>query len=142
MPVSVTVPVDDCPETTVAGENESVATTGGETVSPADMVVPLGSVAVMLTLVATVTASVVTLKAPLVAPPAIVSVEGTVAALVLLLVSVTVKPAAGAGPLRTTLPEAVLPPASAPGLREKDVSVAGLTVREALRLPEEMAAVT
>ncbi len=138
IPLSVTVPVAVCPDTTDAGLKESVVTTGavadGETVSPADMAEPLGSVAVMLTLAAAVTASVVTLKAPLVAPPAMLKLAGTVAAVVLLLVRVTRKPAAGAGPLRITVPTELLPPVSEPGLNDKDASVAGLTVKVLLRL--------
>jgi len=93
IPLSVTVPVAVCPETMDAGLKESAVTTGaatgGETVNPADMVEPLGSVAVMLTLAPAVTASVLILKVPEELPPAMVREVGTVAALVLLLVSVT-----------------------------------------------------
>ena len=145
-PLSVTVPVADCSETMDAGLKESVVTTGaatgGATVSPADKVEPLGRVAEMLTLALAVTASVVTLKVPLVAPAAIVSVAGTVAAVVLLLASVTLKPDAGAGPLRLTVPTALFPPVRELGFKEKDVSEGGLTVKDPLRLPVEMAAVT
>src|SRR5208282_5999726 len=145
-PLSVTVPVADCSETTDAGLKESVVTTGaatgGATASPADKVEPLGRVAEMFTLATAVTASVVTLKLPLLAPAAIMRVAGTVAALVLLLVRLTFNPDAGAGPLRVTVPTELLPPVSELGLNEKDVSEAGLTVKDPLRLPVEMAAVT
>ena len=109
-PLSVTVPVVICPETTFPGVKESIVTTGGFTVSPAGMLLPLGSVAVKFTTVLAATGNDEALNVPLVAPPAMLKLAGAVAALVLLLITVTVKPAAGAGPLRTTVPIEPPPP--------------------------------
>lgn len=68
-PFSVTVPVVIWPATTVAGLRDRVIITGGTTVIEADMRLPLGKVAVMLTGVLAATGRVVTLKVALVTPP-------------------------------------------------------------------------
>ena len=144
-PVSTTVPVVTCPEPTFEGLKDSgFVTTGGITVRPAPAAVPLGSVAVTVTGVLAATGEVLTLKVPLVAPPAMLKLPlaGTIAALVLLLTNETVKPAAGAGPLRTTVPVDMLPPVTKPGLNVNMEMPAGLTVKVPLTLLAAMEAVT
>jgi len=74
-------------------------------------------------------------KRALVAPAGTVTVLGTLARLELLR-NCTTTPPAGAGPLRVTVPVAVLPPQTEVGLIVSDWSVtlgAGLTVRVAVR---------
>ena len=74
-------------------------------------------------------------KRALVAPAGIVTLLGTLARLELLR-SCTTTPPAGAGPLRVTVPVAVLPPQTEVGLIVSDWSVTlgeGLTVRVAVR---------
>jgi hypothetical protein len=74
-------------------------------------------------------------KRALVAPAGTVTVLGTLARLELLR-SCTTTPPAGAGPLRVTVPVAVLPPQTEVGLIVSDCSVTlgeGLTVRVAVR---------
>jgi len=130
------------PQTTLAGLKDIVITAGGATVSPLDVVVPLGSVAVRLTEVLAETGSELALKVPLVAPPAMLKLAGTVAALVLLLARATLKPAVGAGPLRATVPTEPLPPVTELGLNVNDLMRAGLTFKEALILLAPRVAVT
>ncbi len=140
--MSVTVPVVVCPETTLTGLNDSVVTTGGFTVRPPPRAVPLGNVAVIVTLALAATASVVTLKVPLLAPPAMLKLAGTVAALVLLLIKVTVRPTGGAGPLKTNVPTEPTPPVTGLGLNVSDVITAGLTVSVPVTLLAPSVAVT
>jgi len=74
-------------------------------------------------------------KRALVAPAGMVMLLGTLARLELLR-SCTTTPPAGAGPLRVTVPVAVLPPQTEVGLIVSDCSVTlgeGLTVRVAVR---------
>jgi len=74
-------------------------------------------------------------KRALVAPAGMVTLLGTLARLELLR-NCTTTPPAGAGPLRVTVPVAVLPPQTEVGLIVSDWSVtlgAGLTVRVAVR---------
>jgi hypothetical protein len=85
-------------------------------------------------------------KRALVAPAGMVMLLGTLARLELLR-NCTTTPPAGAGPLRVTVPVAVLPPQTEVGLIVSDWSVtlgAGLTVRVAVRetLPAEAVIVT
>ena len=141
-PLSVTVPVVNCPGASVAGLKDSIVTTGGITVSMPDRNVPLGSVAVMLTLAVAAMGSVVTLKVPLVAPPAILKLAGTVAAAALLLIKVTVKPVGGAGPLKTNVPTEPMPPVTETGLNVSDEMTAGLTVNVPFTLLAPSVAVT
>lgn len=128
IPVSVTVPVVTCPETTLVGLKASMEITAGFTVSDAGMEVPLGSVAVTLTVALAITARVVALKVPLLALLAMLKLPGTVTAAVLLLISVTVSPAGGAGPLRTTVPTDGVPPVTVFGLKLNDMITGGFTV--------------
>ena len=127
MPLSTTVPVLICPETTVEGLKESMVTTGALTVSVAGMEVPLGSVTVILTMAFALTASVVMLKVPLLAPPEMLKLAGTVAADALPLISPTVKPAGGAGPVNTRVPTDPVPPVTEAGLKVSDMIAAGFT---------------
>jgi len=141
-PFSVTVPVDNCPETTVAGLNESRVTTGGLTVRDPPEAKPLGSVAVMVTEATALTGMVETVKIPLVAFPAILKFAGTVAAVVMLLIRETGRPAGGAGPLSWTVPVEFIPPVTDPGDSVTEVIVAGLTVSVPLALLAPKVAVT
>jgi len=143
-PLSTTVPVDICPETTVEGLNESMVTTGARTVSVEDVEVVLGSVAVMLTFAFALTGSVVMLNVPLLAPPAILKLTATVAAEVLLLIRPTVSPPGGAGPVRTRLPIDPVPPVTEAGLSVSDMIAAGFTCSVAVCIlaPSEAVIVT
>jgi hypothetical protein len=81
-----------------------------------------------------VTAKVVTVKVALVDPGGTVRLEGTVARDVLLLDRVTAAPAAGAGPLRVTIPVEGIPPLTDVGLRTREDRLGVLTVKEAVRV--------
>ena len=141
-PLSFTVPVVICPEDMLCGLKDSIVTTGGITVKPPPDAPPLGNVAVMVTGVLLATGSEVAVNVPLLADPAILKLAGTVAALVLLLISVMVKPAVGAGPLRTTVAMDELPPVTELGLNEKDMITGGFTVKVPLALLEPSVAFT
>ena len=104
--------------------------------------VALGKVAVMVTIVLTATEAVLTLKVPIVAPPGMLTFGGTVAALELSLIKVTVKPAAGAGLFRVTVPNEVVPAVTGLGLSVSDAMMAGLTVNVPLVLLAPSVAVT
>jgi hypothetical protein len=86
-------------------------------------------VAVIFTLVRAVTVFVVTVKVAVVAPAATVTRAGNVATAVLLLDKVTTAPAAGACPVRVTVPVDDIAPITELGLRVTDDSVADVTVR-------------
>ena len=68
---------------------------------------------------------VATLNVAVLAPPGTVTVAGTVARAGLLLVSVTSNPAAGAAPLRRTVPSELDPPTSVDGFNVTLDNVAG-----------------
>jgi hypothetical protein len=116
-PVSVTVPVDDSPPSTVAGLTLTA-------VSPATSAVTVRVavretllwVAVIVTGVSAATGLVVTVNMAVVAPAATVILTGSCAAAVLLLVRLTTIPPAGAGPLSVTVPIDDAPPSSVAGL--------------------------
>jgi hypothetical protein len=95
---------------------------------------PLGSVAVMLTVVFALTGDEVALKVPAVAAAGKLKLAGTVATLLILIVRVTVRPARGAGPLKVSVPVELVPPVRELGLNETDVMTAGFTVRAPLTL--------
>ena len=83
-----------------------------------------------------VTACVLTVKLALLAPAGMVTLAGTLAA-VSLLESVTCAPAAGAGPLRVTVPvDDCAPPVTLVGfsVSEETVMGGGVTVSEAVRV--------
>src|SRR6266850_1425537 len=114
-PLSVTVPVEDCPPpTTLAGFRVSAARVGGGggaavTVSEAALLTPPYD-AEIVTAVDRATLLVLTVNVALVAPAGIATLEGTLAATVLLLESVICAPPAGAGPLSVTVPVEEFPP--------------------------------
>ena len=128
-PVSVTVPVVTCPETTLAGLKTSVEVTGGLTVSGAEMLEPPVCMAVMLSFATALTGSVVTLKVPLEEPAAMATFAGTVAEVGSLLIKLMVTPPAGAGPVRFTVPMEVVPPVTVAGFNTTEAIVGGVTVR-------------
>jgi hypothetical protein len=72
---------------------------------------------------------VFTVNVALVAPAATVTLAGTVATAVLLLESVITLPPTGAALLSVTVPVDVAPPITAAGLRLKDKSEGGITVK-------------
>ena len=76
-----------------------------------------------------------TVKVAVVAPAGTVTLAGTVAADVLLLDRVITAPAGGAGPFNCSVPVTGVPAGTFLGLRDKEVSAAGLTVSVALRVP-------
>jgi len=126
-PFSVTVPVEMLPPTTLEGLRERDDGVARFTVRFEDRVTP-PYVPEMLTTVALDTGMVVIVKVALVAPLATWTFAGTVAA-VLLLSSVTVAPPPGAGPFNVTVPVEVFPPVTLDGLRDRDDSAVGFTVR-------------
>jgi len=115
---------------------------GGFTMSTLDSIVPVGSVAVMVTFVLAATVVVVILKVPLIAAPAMLKLPRTVATVVLLLIKITIKPARGAGPFRATVPTEPLPPTTGLGLNVMDVMTAGLTVKLPLAMLVPRLAIT
>jgi hypothetical protein len=60
------------------------------------------------------------------------TLEGTVAIPILLLESVTSVPAAGAGPFSVIVPVEEIPPRTEVGLRERELSIAAVTVKFAV----------
>jgi len=118
-PLSVTVPVELLPPTTIAGSKlNAEITTAGFTVSEAGSVTPPKE-AERFAVTAELTVDVVMLNVLLVAPAAIVTLDGTLTA-ALSLLSVTTAPPPGAGVLRLTVPVAELPPVTWPGLTLKE----------------------
>jgi hypothetical protein len=102
----------------------------GVTVRGAVTVAPL--VAEMVTLLDETTVRVVTVKVALVFPAATVTFAGTVATVVALLERVTTVPAAGAGPLRVTVPVDGVPPFTVVGFNVKELTVGAVTVSDAV----------
>jgi hypothetical protein len=126
--LSVTVPEEGDPPTTLVGLNESEVSVGpgrgcGVTVREA-VCVKLPLDAEIVTGVELAEAMVVTWKAALVAPAATVTLGGTVAAEVLLLDNATTVPPLGAELSRVTLPVEEFPPLTLVGL---SVSEDGVT---------------
>ena len=74
------------------------------------------------------TAYVVTANVAVVFPAATVTVPGTVAAAVSLLDSTTAAPPAGAGAVNATVPVALVPPVTVPGLTLTELRAAGTAV--------------
>jgi hypothetical protein len=124
-PVSVTVPCDEFPPTTLAGlratDERVTLAAAGETVSVAVLVTP--NDAEMVTGVDAPTEAVVTVNVALAAPAAIVTLAGTPAMAVLLLDSVTTAPPDGADPVSVTVPCDELPPVTVAGLSDRVESV-------------------
>jgi hypothetical protein len=88
---------------------------------------------VIVAVVAAVTGTVVTVNVAVAVPAATVTLAGVVA-LALLLDSVTVIPAAGARPVKVTVPVEEKPPVTAVGFMVTLLRAAGLTVRVAVRV--------
>jgi hypothetical protein len=138
-PFRLTVPVDDVPPMTEAGERETPVSAGGVMVKVAVWLTPL-NVPVIVTDVDDATAVVFTLNVAVVAPAATVTDAGTVA-LAFPEPKVTVAPPVPAGPERVTVPVDGLPPMTDVGLRVTLRRLAGLMVRVAVRLAEANVAV-
>ena len=129
-PVSLTVPVEEVPPTTVLGLSVSKVSTGALTVSvvlcEAAPVVPVMSAPVSLTTGLVVIGKVVVLD-----PAGTVTVALTDAA-ELLLPSETTVPLGPALPLRVTVPVEEAPPVTLAGLTDSEAIVAAFTVNVAL----------
>ena len=126
--VSVTVPVDELPPTTVVGLTDtadSVAAAGARVIPSAANSVVLLSVAFSWTVVLS-TGNVVMVNDALVAPAGMVTVGGTLAEPGRLLPRLTVTPPEGAGLSIVTVPVDGEPPCTLVGLTEKPVSVGRL----------------
>ena len=89
---------------------------------------------VIVTDVLDMTPEVLTVKVAVLEPADTVTLAGIVATAVLLLDSVTGAPAAGATPLRVTVPVEVLPPRTDVGFKDTELSVAVVTVKVAVRV--------
>jgi hypothetical protein len=118
--VSVTVPVDEFPPTTLVGLTLTADSDdgggGGDTVNVAVRLAPPYA-PLIVTGVDAATDAVVTVNVALVAPAATVTLAGTVAAAVLP-VSVTSAPPAGAALVSVAVPVDELPPTTVDGLSE------------------------
>jgi len=125
IPFRVTVPVADVPPTTEFGETVTPVSVGGAMARVAVFDVPL-AVAVIVGLLAAVTAIVVMLKVALDVPDATVIEPGTVA-LELLDESATVIPPDGAGPFNVIVPTELLPPTTEAGFNPSDAIAGGLS---------------
>ena len=89
---------------------------------------------VIVTDVFDLTVEVLTVNVAVAEPAVTVTLAGTVATAVLLLDSVTLAPPAGAGPLRVTVPVEGLPPPTEIGFKVTELSVAVVTVKDAVRV--------
>jgi len=131
---------------TICGLNITVVVvrlaTAAFTVIMPGSVFPLGSVAVMVTVVFVATGKVVTANVPVVAPPGKLNVAITEATPVLLLPSATVKPAAGDGPFSVTVPVEPLPADTAAGLNVTETITAAFTVSVPVAMLAPSVAVT
>jgi hypothetical protein len=130
-PLSETVPVALLPPVTSDGFIATKESLNGTTVSTAVLLSPPYD-AVIVTGVDELTGFVVTVNPAEFCPEGMVILLGTTAALVLLLVRLTTTPLEGAGPLRETVPVALLPPVALSGCRLILSSRGLLTVRTAL----------
>ena len=135
-PVSVTVPVEGLPPTTLDGVTPSELNPAatGATVRGAVRVTPPYT-AEIVTAVEPGTGVVVTVNVALVAPAATVALDGTVTADVLSLDSVTTNPPPGAGPLSVTVPVEGLPPTTLDGFTASEVSTARMSKLIAFEVP-------
>ena len=116
----VTVPVLDEPPAKELGLRETELTLDARVMARVDVCDLPAKVAVIVDVVAAVTAKVETVKVAVVAPAATVTVVGTVAAAVLELVSVTTVPPVGAADCIVTVPVLVEPPATDAGDKVSD----------------------
>jgi hypothetical protein len=126
----VTVATEELPPTTLVGFSVKPETVrggggaGGVTVNRAE-VLPVAIVAVIVTVVDTVTGKVEAVNVALLLPARTVTLAGIVAARVLLLESPTVTPPAGAGAANVTVPSEEAPLATLAGLSVRAESVTG-----------------
>src|SRR2546422_495923 len=126
----VTVATEELPPTTLVGFSAKPETVrggggaGGVTVSRAE-VLPVAIVAVIVTVVDTVTGKVEAVNVALLLPARTVTLAGIVAARVLLLEIPTVTPPAGAGAANVTVPAEEEPLATLAGLSVRAESVTG-----------------
>jgi hypothetical protein len=121
-PFKVTVPVEDVPPMTAVGLISTDASAGGVIVRVAVRLVPLKD-AVTVTFVLLLTAIVVTVNVAVAAPAGTVTLAGLVAD-ELLSERVITTPAAGAKPVKVTVPVEEFPPATLAGLMATDESAA------------------
>jgi hypothetical protein len=131
-PVSVTVPVDELPPSTVVGFRLNDAIVAGVIVRVADSGVPFKN-PVMTAPVTAFTPEVVTVNVALDCPPGIVTEEGTVAA-AFPLESWTDKPLPPVAPLSVTVPVEGVPPRTVEGFKLTDDRTAGVIVSVAVWL--------
>ena len=125
-PFNVTVPVEDAPPRTVAGDTVTPVSSGGVTVKVALAVLP-ASEPVIVAVTDAKTAEVVIANVAVVAPAVTVTDVGGVA-LPELDVKLMTNPALGAMPFRVTVPVADVPPITEAGVIDKPVSAGGLMV--------------
>lgn len=129
-PLNWTVPVDDVPPGTEAGDTDRFVRVAGFTVKMAVTELP-ATVAVMVSGVEVATPDVVIVKGAELDPAATVTVGGG-AALGSLEERLTCTPPVGAGALRVTVPVDDVPPMTDVGLTVSLVGAGGLTVRVAV----------
>jgi len=135
-PLSVTVPVEGLPPTTLDGvtPNELNSTATGVTVRGAVRETPPYT-AEIVTVVEPDTGLVVTANVVPVAPAATVTLAGTTVAVVLSLHSDTTAPPVGAGPLSVTVPVEELPPCTLDGFTVSEVSTGRMSKLIAFEVP-------
>ena len=147
-PVKVTVPVGCCPDGTLDGLKESAAATGGITAKVVTRGLLPASVAVMLPSTSNATGAVVIVNVPIVDPAGMFTLAGlgrTIAALGLAFDKLAVRPPAGAGPERITVPVTFPAAAGFPaimlGLRTSESRTGGsnVIVNIAFKLEPELA---
>jgi hypothetical protein len=126
MPVSVTVPVDWLPPTTLVGLNTKVVNAGGLTVRVREVLVTPRYVPDTVPVVETETETVVITNVAVLAPAGTVTLTGTVAALFVVL-SATVSSAA-VTPVRVTVPTDCEPPINVLGDSVTELNAGGFTV--------------
>jgi hypothetical protein len=131
-PVNVTVPVEDVPPITEVGARVTELAVAAVTVNVAVWTVL--RVPVIVTEALAATGLVVTVNVAVVAFAATATLAGTCAAAVLLLDRVTTAPPVGAGPFNVTVPVEEAPPITEVGARIKELSVAAVTVKVAVRV--------
>ena len=152
--VSVAVPCDEAPPTTLVGLTDSAERdaaggggAGGVTVSVAVLAAPPYD-PVIVAEVDAVTACVVTVNVALVPPAATVTLAGTVATPVLLLDSATTAPPVGAAAVSVAVPCDEVPPTTLVGLTDSaesdgaDAAACGVKLRTEENAPVVPAALT
>jgi len=121
-PLSVTVPCEPLPPTTLVGFSVSdteIIGVAGVTFRTADAEEP-PKLAEIVELAAAVMLLVVIANVAVVAPTGTITLAGTCPAVVLLLLNVTIAPPVGAAPLSVTVPCELLPPTTLVGFSVSD----------------------